>query len=241
MTTTRSFRGFRFPAEVILWAVRWHLWFPVGHRDRDLKRMLADRGVSVDHTTMYRWVRRFAPELERRIRRHLRPCRGPWHVDETLVRVGGGWRYPCRAADGTGQAVDLLLAAERDKRAAEHFLSRALVRENTRDPREIVTDRLTSYPGAIRETKREGGLGRLAQAPPRAVAQRPGRAGPPPHQGPGPAHTRLQELPDGSAHAGRGGGGGDAGQGTSACRAGGRHAGAADARPPSLRPRHMGA
>ena len=55
--------------------------------------MLADRGVEVDHTTMYRWVQRFAPELEKRLRRHLRPCRGPWHVDETYVRVDGKWRY----------------------------------------------------------------------------------------------------------------------------------------------------
>ena len=51
--------------------------------------MLADRGVAVDHTTMYRWVQRFAPELEKRMRRHLRPCRGPWHVDETYIRVSG--------------------------------------------------------------------------------------------------------------------------------------------------------
>jgi IS6 family transposase len=45
--------------------------------------MLADRGVTVDHTTLFRWVQRFAPKLEKRMRRHLRPCRGPWHVDET--------------------------------------------------------------------------------------------------------------------------------------------------------------
>ena len=87
MTTARAFRGFRFPAEVILWAVRWYLQFPISYRD--LERMLADRGVEVDHTTMYRWVQRFAPELEKRMRRHLRPCRGPWHVDETYLRVDG--------------------------------------------------------------------------------------------------------------------------------------------------------
>jgi transposase-like protein len=67
MTDARAFRGFRFPAEVILWAVRWYLQFPVSYRDLEL--MLADRGVAVDHTTMYRWVQRFAPELEKRMRR----------------------------------------------------------------------------------------------------------------------------------------------------------------------------
>ena len=74
MTNARLFRGYRFPAEVILWAVRWYLQFPVSYRN--LERMLADRGVAVDHVTMYRWVQRFAPELERRLRRQVGPGRG---------------------------------------------------------------------------------------------------------------------------------------------------------------------
>ena len=157
----RAFRGFRFPAEVILWAVRWYLRFPVSYRDLEL--MLADRGVSVDHTTMYRWVQRFAPELEKRVRRHLRPCRGPWHVDETFVRVGGGWRYLYRAVDGTGQTIDFLLGAKRDKKTAERFFRRALARDDTPDPREVVTDRLKSHPGALREMKRDGELWRFTR------------------------------------------------------------------------------
>src|SRR4051812_47520398 len=80
-----------------------YLQFPISYRD--LEAMLADRGVAVDHTTMYRWVQRFAPELEKRMRRHLRPCRGPWHVDETYIRVNGQWRYLYRAVDGTGQTI----------------------------------------------------------------------------------------------------------------------------------------
>ena len=121
MTPARMFRGFRFPAAVILWAVRWSLRFPLS--DRDLAAMLADRGVQVDHVTLYRWVQRFAPELEQRLRRHLRPCRGPWHVGETYVRVGGAWRYLYRAVDGTGQTIDFLLSATRDKRAARRALA----------------------------------------------------------------------------------------------------------------------
>src|SRR3954453_8607671 len=105
--------------------------------------MLADRGVEVDHTTMYRWVQRFAPELEKRMRRHLRPCRGPWYVDETYIRVSGQCRYLYRAFDGTGQTIDFLLSAKRDKTTAKRFFKRALGREYTRNPREIVTDRLT--------------------------------------------------------------------------------------------------
>ncbi len=161
MTNARLFRGCRFPAEVILWAVRWYLQFPVSYRE--LERMLADRGVEVDRTTMYRWVQRFAPELEKRTRRHLRPCRGPWHVDETYVRVDGQWRYLYRAVDGTGQTIDFRLSAKRDKRAARRFFKRALGRENTRNPRTVVTDRLTSDPGALRELKRDGELWRFTR------------------------------------------------------------------------------
>src|SRR3954463_1050554 len=82
MTDARAFRGFRFPAEVIVWAVRWYLQFPISYRD--LERMLADRGVAVDHTTMYRWVQHFALELEKRMRHHLRPCHGPWLTRRNL-------------------------------------------------------------------------------------------------------------------------------------------------------------
>ncbi len=161
MATARMFRGCRFPAEVILWAVRWYLQFPISYRD--LEAMLADRGVEVDHVTLYRWVQRLAPELEQRLRRHLRPCRGPWHVDETYVRVDGGWRYLYRAVDGTGQTIDFLLSAKRDKAAARRFFRQALGRENTRNPRVVVTDRLKSYPGALRELKQKGELWRFTR------------------------------------------------------------------------------
>ncbi len=161
MTTARAFRGFRFPAEIILWAVRWYLQFPLSFRD--LERLLADRGVQVDHVSLYRWVQRFAPELEKRLRRHLRPCRGPWHVDETYVRVGGAWRSLDRAVDGTGQTIDFRLSATRDKKAAKRFFRQALGRDNTRHPRAVVTDRLTSDPGALRELKRAGELWRFTR------------------------------------------------------------------------------
>ena len=161
MTDARAFRGYRFPAEVILWAVRWYLRFGISYRE--LEAMLADRGVAVDHVTLYRWVQRFAPELERRLRRHLRACRGPWHVDETYVRVGGEWRYLYRAVDGSGQTIDFLLTAKRDKAAARRFFRRALGRANTHNPRVIVTDRPGSCPGALRGMKREGELWRFVR------------------------------------------------------------------------------
>ena len=90
MTDARAFRGFRFPAEVILWAVRWYLRFPVSYRDLEL--MLADRGVAVDHTTLFRWIQAYAPKLDRRIRPHLCRTTGSWRVDETLYLVAASGR-----------------------------------------------------------------------------------------------------------------------------------------------------
>ncbi len=76
-----SFKERHFTSEMILWALRWYLAFPVSYRD--LALMLSDRGVSVDHTTLYHWVQAYAAKLERQVRRHLRPCTGSWRVDET--------------------------------------------------------------------------------------------------------------------------------------------------------------
>jgi hypothetical protein len=77
----QAFKGRQFAAEVILWAVRWYLMFPISYRDLEL--MLQDRGVSVDHTTLFRWIQAHAAELKKRIRPHLRPTNGSWRVDET--------------------------------------------------------------------------------------------------------------------------------------------------------------
>ena len=85
MTQDRDFKGRQFTAEVILWAVRWYLMFPISYRDLEL--MLQDRGVEVDHTTLFRWIQAYAPELEKRIRPHLRAYNGSWRVDETRMRA----------------------------------------------------------------------------------------------------------------------------------------------------------
>jgi transposase, IS6 family len=118
-------------------------------------------GVQVDHVTLYRWIQRFAAEIEARVRRHLRPCRGPWHVDETYVRIGGGWRYLYRAVDVSGQTIDFLLSAERDLETARRFFRRALGRSDTSHPRTIITDRLVSYREAVRAMKRAGEIWRF--------------------------------------------------------------------------------
>ena len=128
----RSFKGRHFTSEVILWALRWYLAFPISYRDLSL--MLADRGVAVDHTTLFRWVQSYAATLEQRIRRHLRPCTGSWRVDETYIKVKGVWTYLYRAVDSLGQTIDFLLSARRDAVAAKRFFRKARAQPHTRQP-----------------------------------------------------------------------------------------------------------
>src|ERR1700749_67159 len=120
----RSFKGRQFTAEVILWAVRWYLMFPISYRD--LERMLLERGVEVDHTTIFRWIQASAVELEKRIRPHLHMSNGSWRVDETYVKVKGRWLYVYRAVDSRGQTLDFLLSATRDAGAAKGLFLKAL-------------------------------------------------------------------------------------------------------------------
>ncbi len=86
-----GFKRRHFAGEVILWALRWYLVFPVN--DRDLALMVSDRGVAVDHSTLLRWVQTNAATLAKRIRRHLRPSTGSWRVDETYIKVQGVWTF----------------------------------------------------------------------------------------------------------------------------------------------------
>ena len=157
----RPFKGRQFTAEVILWAVRWYLMFPISYRD--LALMLQDRGVEVAHTTLFRWVQAYAPEIEKRIRPHLRPSNGSWRVDETYVKVKGRWTYLYRAVDSRGQTIDFLLAAKRDAAAAKRFFRKALSQPHTVNPRTITVDKNPAYPCAVTELKANGELWRLSR------------------------------------------------------------------------------
>jgi len=144
---TSVFAGFRFPREVISVAVRWYLRYGLSYRD--VEELLAERGVSVDHVTVYRWVQRFTPEFIEA----ARPCRHApgdrWFVDETYVKVGGRWTYLYRAVDQRGQVIDVLLSVRRDLEAARCFFTRAL-RAGT-VPVEVTTDRAPVYPRVLDE------------------------------------------------------------------------------------------
>ncbi len=155
-----AFERQRFTAEVILWALRWYLAFPISYRD--LAAMLADRGVTVDHTTLFRWVQAFAATLEQRVRRHLRPCTGSWRLDETYIKVKGVWTYLYRAVDSLGQTIACLLSARRDAAAAKRFFRKALAQPHTVNPRTITVDKNPAYPRAAAEMKQAGELWRFA-------------------------------------------------------------------------------
>jgi transposase, IS6 family len=156
-----SFKGRQFTAEVILWAVRWYLMFPISYRDLEL--MLAGRGVEVDHTTIFRWIQAYAPELEKRIRPHLRPSNGSWRVDETYVKVKGRWTYLYRAVDSRGRTIDFLLSAKRDAAAAKRFFRKALGQPHTVNPRTITVDKNPAYPCAVEQMKEDGELWRRSR------------------------------------------------------------------------------
>jgi transposase, IS6 family len=93
---------------------------------RDLEEMMRERGLHVDHTTIYRWVQRYAPELEKRCRPHLKVTNDSWKVDETYIKVKKVWMYLYRAVDSEGNTIEFLLSATRDAEAAKHFFVKAL-------------------------------------------------------------------------------------------------------------------
>ena len=102
--------------ELILCAVRWYLRYSLSFRD--VEELLRERGLEADHTTIWRWVQRYGPELEERLRRHLKPTNTSWRVDETYVRVKGRWCYLYRAIDSTGATINFVLSGLRDAATA---------------------------------------------------------------------------------------------------------------------------
>jgi len=147
-TARSAFAGFCFPPDVIVLAVRWYLRFGLSYRD--VEELLAERGIEVDHVTVYRWVQRFTPLLAEA----ARPCRhrvgDRWQVDETYVKVAGRWRYVYRAIDQFGQVIDVFVSPRRDSTAARRFFERAIGTTKIL-PSEVVTDLAPTYPVVLEE------------------------------------------------------------------------------------------
>jgi transposase, IS6 family len=158
---TNLFKWRHYESDIILLCVRWYLRYALSYRD--LEEMMNERGLALDHTTIYRWVQAYAQELEKRIRPHLRPTTDSYRVDETYVKIKGKWKYLYRAVDSTGQTIDFMLSARRDKRAAKRFFRKMLKTAKGQSPRVINVDKNQAYPPAIEELKNEGVLAATSQ------------------------------------------------------------------------------
>src|SRR5258708_10292905 len=135
MTEQSLFKWRHFESEIMLLCVRWYLRYALSYRD--LEEMMLERGLSVDHTTIYRWVQRYAPEVEKRCRTHLKTTTDSWRVDETYIKVKGVWTYLYRAVDAQGNTLEFLLSPTRDAEAPKRFSSKTLATSHTVEPRVI--------------------------------------------------------------------------------------------------------
>ena len=163
-TRPALFKGRHFEAEIIILCVRWYLRF--GLSFRNLEELMVERNLTVDHVTIWRWVQRYAPELNRRCRPELRMTNGSWRCDETYLRVAGKWTYLYRAVDSRGATIDFLLSARRDAAAAKRFFQKALRAPGHSRPRVINVDGNPAYPKVISELKQTGELGRRCRCRP---------------------------------------------------------------------------
>ncbi|WP_298854136.1 IS6 family transposase [uncultured Ruegeria sp.] len=132
-----SFKGAQYPKDVILFAVFFYIRYGVSYRD--LEEIMAERGVSVDHTTLNRWVTRYTGVIAETARRRKGPCDRSWRMDETYIKVKGTWVYLYRAADKHGKTLDFMLSQRRNKSAATKFFAQMLEVDGL--PRNIAIDK----------------------------------------------------------------------------------------------------
>ncbi|HDR7612629.1 TPA: IS6 family transposase [Bacillus mycoides] len=153
MEKQNLFKWKHYQPELILLTVRWYLRYNLSFRN--LVEMMEERGVSIAHTTIMRWVHQYGPQLEEKVRYHLKSTNDSWRVDETYIKVKGQWMYLYRAVDSEGNTIDFYLSKSRDKQAAKRFFKKALAFSYVSKPRVITVDKNPAYPVAIQELKEE--------------------------------------------------------------------------------------
>ena len=154
MPSDNPFKWRQFEPALILQCVRWYLRYALSYRD--LEDMMRERGLCVDHTTIYRWVQRYAPEIDKRCRPFLRRTNDSYRIDETYVRVAGAWTYLYRGVDSNGDTLDFLLRATRDRKAAIAFFRKTLGAAHPTPPRVVTVDKNPAYPVAFEAVRHEG-------------------------------------------------------------------------------------
>ncbi len=169
------YRGYRFPAEIISYAVWLYYRFALSHRD--VEELLAERGVQVSYEAIRLWCQRFGPIFARTLRRRRSRSADKWHLDEVQLKIKGRKHWLWRAVDRDGLVLDILVQERRNQEAAERFLRRVLEGEGVA-PRVVVTDKLASYPPALKrvlprtEHRRHKGLNNRAENSHRPVRKR---------------------------------------------------------------------
>ncbi len=166
MAESSLFKWRHYQPAIILCCVRWYLSYPLSYRQ--VEELITERGLPVDHSTMFRWVQHYSPALDKRCRHYLRPTNDSWRVDETYIKIKGQCRYLYRAVDSAGNTLDFLLTAKRDAKAAKRFLCKTLKATHNQQPRVVTVDKNPAYPKAIAELKAK-------QAIPQSVELRPRR------------------------------------------------------------------
>ncbi|MES5896588.1 IS6 family transposase [Bacillus cereus group sp. RP43] len=153
MKKQNLFKWKHYQPDIILLTVRWYLRYNLSFRD--LVEMMEERGLFIAHTTIMRWVHQYGPELDERLRCHLKPTNDSWRVDETYVKVKGQWMYLYRSVDSKGNTIDFYLSKTRDHKAAKRFFKKALRSFHVSKPRVITVGKNPAYPMAIEELKKE--------------------------------------------------------------------------------------
>jgi transposase, IS6 family len=153
MEKQNLFKWKHYQPDIILLTVRWYLRYSLSFRD--LVEIMEERGLSIAHTTIMRWVHQYSSELDKRVRRHLKKTNDSWRVDETYIKVKGQWMYLYRAVDSEGNTIDFYLSKTRDHKAAKRFFKKALRSFHVSKPRVITVDKNPAYPVAIEELKKE--------------------------------------------------------------------------------------
>jgi transposase-like protein len=147
------FKWRRFEPAIILLCVRWYCRYQLSYRD--LEEMMSKRGLLVDHTTAWRWVQRYAPEINKRIRPHLKLTGASYRVDETYIKVGNQCKYLYRAVDKEGNTIEFMLSAKRDVSAAKRFFKKMMRADHRRLPFSISVDKNAAYPDAFTSSQAE--------------------------------------------------------------------------------------